>query len=188
VTDRADQADGTAQVVHRGVYWHRDRNGAISFYNTDSEEWVRWRRGMDAPPRPPGWERGTGYGRVARPKWTSPWRTIPMIGAVVIVAIAVWQVTRTSGGQEHKEAAATAGLLGKCLSQHGSLEGHPRYSTTPVDCGSPEAAVKVTRVLPTTPGSPLCPEGTTGFEIPYPGVQYPHVLCLETLHPPQSRP
>jgi hypothetical protein len=108
-----------------------------------------------------------------------------MIGAVVVVLVAIWQVTRTSGGQESKESRATAALQGKCLAQHGTLDGHPRYSATPVPCDSPSASVKVAQVLPTTPGSPVCPAGTTGFEIPYAGVQYPHVLCLQPL-PPRS--
>ena len=180
MTDRSDE--GT-RVVHRGVHWNRDLNGVISFYNTDSKDWVRWERGSDAPPLPPGWSSAGGSGRVARPKWTSPWRIIPMIGAVIVVIVAVWQVTRPSGSQTSKEASATASLLGKCMAQHGSLDGHPRYSTKPVPCDSPDAAVMVVQVLPTTPGSPLCPAGTTGFELPYAGVSHPHVLCLKPVHP-----
>jgi len=171
-------AEGT-RAVHRGVHWYKDPVGTISFYNTDSEEWVTWRRGADAPPMPPEWEKtAAAKGRPPRPRWTSPWRLIPLIGAAVVVVVAIWQVTRTSTGQESKETVATAALLGKCLSRHGSLDGHPRYSSKPVPCDSPSASVKVAEVLPTTPGSPACPAGTTGFEIPYAGVQYPHVLCL----------
>ncbi|MBV9662196.1 MAG: hypothetical protein JO337_13665, partial [Acidimicrobiales bacterium] len=57
-----------------------------------------------------------------------------------------------------------------------------RYSTNTVPCSSPQAAVKVTDVLPTTPGSPSCPAGTTGMELGYAGVTHPHVLCVQPLH------
>jgi hypothetical protein len=102
---------------------------------------------------------------------------------VAAVVLAIVQVLRPSGDQVTKEAKASEAMLGKCLAQHGTVNGHPRYSSTPVPCDSADAAVKVVKVIPSTPGSPLCPDGTTGVELLYNGVQYPHIECVQPLHP-----
>ena len=119
--------------------------------------------------------------RPAWPSWKSRWRLIPvlLIGAVLIVAVV--QVLNPGGNQVAKEQSKSAALLGKCLAAHGTAEGHPKYSSTPVACDSPTASVKVVKVLPSTPGSPLCPTGTTGVELPYPGVRYPHIECVQAV-------
>ncbi len=170
------------ETTHRGVRWRREPGGPTSFYDDDGGRWIEWRPGVDAPPRPPGWQAPEGVWRVRRPRWLSPWRLVPLAIAVFIVVVAVLQVTRPSGSAAKKEATASAALLGKCLAQHGTAEGHPKYSTTPVPCSSPQAAVKVVEVVPTTPGSPLCPSGTTPVEMTYLGVRYPHVECLRPVH------
>jgi hypothetical protein len=100
---------------------------------------------------------------------------------LIVVIIAAVQALRPSGNQVHAEASATAALLGKCLAQNGTAEGHPKYSSRPVPCTSPTAAAQVVRVIPSTPGSPLCPAGTTGVELPYAGVKYPHILCIQAV-------
>lgn len=102
-----------------------------------------------------------------------------MAVTVLVVVIAVIQVMHPSASNVKNEAAATSALLGKCLAQHGSAEGHPKYSPDPVACGSRSASVKVVQVVPSSPGSPPCPPGSTGFELPYPGVQYLHILCVK---------
>ena len=114
-----------------------------------------------------------------RPAWRSRWRLIPLVLIVVVLIIAVVQGLRPSGSQAHKEAHATAALLDKCLAQDGTADGHPKYSATPVPCDSPTAAVQVVDVVPSTPGSPVCPSRATGVVLPYPGVRYPHILCIE---------
>ena len=140
---------------------------------------------MDAPPPPPGWEPANttspGPGRPLRPGWRTPWRWVPLAVTVLVVVVAVVQVLKPSGNNVKKEAEATAALLGKCLAQTGTAEGHPKYSANPVPCTSASASVKVVQVVPSTPGSPACPTGTAGFERLYEGVQYPHILCLESL-------
>jgi hypothetical protein len=168
---------GAEETVHRGIRWQRSENGSIRFYDPDGEKWVDWSPGVDAPPRPPGW----GLSRPARPGWRTPWRLIPVVVTVIVVIIALVQVLRPSSHAAKDEAAATAAMLGKCLSQNGTENGHPRFSPTPVPCSSPSAAVKVVQVVPSNPGSPVCPAGTTGYEQLYPGVQYPHILCLQTV-------
>ncbi|MGH9057655.1 MAG: LppU/SCO3897 family protein [Acidimicrobiales bacterium] len=167
------------ETTHRGVLWRRDREGRASFYDADGERWVRWAPGVDAPPVPPGWAGRRRIGQVERPQWRSPWRIVPLVIIAVVIVAALVQVLRPSTGQTKKEAAASAALLGKCLAQDGTANGHPKYSATPVSCASPQAAVKVLKVIPSTPGSPLCPNGLTGVELPYAGVRYLHVECVE---------
>jgi hypothetical protein len=101
----------------------------------------------------------------------------------IVVVIAVVQALRPAGNQVKKEAAAAAALAQKCLAQHGTEGGHPKYSSKPVSCSSPTAAVEVVQVIPTTPGSPPCPAGTAGVLLPYAGVQYPHILCVRPIRP-----
>jgi hypothetical protein len=108
---------------------------------------------------------------------------VPLLLTVVVVVIAVVQALRPSANQVHKEVTATAALLGTCLAQHGTAEGHPKYSAKSVACSAPTASVRVVEVLPSTPGSPLCPPATTGVELPYPGVQHPHILCVQPVRP-----
>jgi len=165
------------QTLHRGISWYRDEHGRTSFYDGDLERWVTWERGVDAPPPPPGWGGG-----LVRPRWTTGWRVVPVLLTVAVVVIAVVQVLRPAGDQVQKEAKASAALLGTCLAQNGTALGHPKYSSTPVSCQSAKATVKVVKVLPSTPGSPLCPADTTGVELPYTGVRYPHIECVQSVH------
>ena len=168
---------GVEETVHRGISWQRSADGSIRFYDPDGEKWVDWAPGIDAPPRPPGWE--SSGGRPPRPGWRTPWRLVPLAVTVLVVVIALFQVLSPSSNAVKKEAVASAATLGKCLAQRGTENGHPRYAPDPVPCPSPSAAVKVVEVVPSNPGSPLCPSGTIGYEELYPGVQYPHVLCLQ---------
>jgi hypothetical protein len=170
------------ETVHRGVRWRRDAAGALSFFDTDGERWVRWAPGVDAPPVPPGW--GSAGGRVQRPPFLSKWRLVPLVLVVGAVVVAVIQAERPAGNQTSREASASAALLGKCLAQKGTVAGRPAYGSSAVACSSTQASVRVVRVVGTTPGSPLCPAGTTGFELGvFAGVRYPHVVCVAPLHP-----
>jgi hypothetical protein len=162
---------------HRGIRWQRTADGSIRFFDPDGGRWVDWRPGVDAPPRPPGWDLAA-RGRPPRPGWRTRWRLIPLAVTVIVVVIAIVQVLRPSSSAVKNETSATEAMLGKCLAQHGSEGGHPRYSPATVLCSSPSASVKVVQVVPSSPGSPLCPSRTTGYEQLYPGVQYPHILCL----------
>lgn len=177
-------AASVEETTHRGVRWQRHRNGRMRFYDTDGSRWVTWAPGVDAPPRPQGWEDGGGVSGIAsRPGWRSRWRLVPVLLTVVVVIIAFVQVLRPSGNQVHKEAAATAALLGTCLAQHGTAEGHPKYAAKPVACTASTASVRVVKVIPSTPGSPLCPAATTPMELPFGGVRYLHILCIQPVRP-----
>jgi hypothetical protein len=166
------------RTTHKGVHWWRDRSGRVSFYDDDAGKWVRWSAGGDAPPLPPKWQLLGVPTRVTRPGWRSPWRIVPAVLIVAAVVIAILQVTLPSTSNAAKEAKAAEALLGKCLPNHGSGLG-----SKPVPCDAKQAAVKVVLVLPTTPGSPLCPSGTHGTYLPYAGVRYLHVECVVPVPP-----
>ncbi len=176
-------------VRHKGVRWHRAPNGVVRWWNEDLNQWVRWRPGADAPPRPPDWEVGGGSAggpatnKAARAGWRSPYRWAPLALIAFVVVVGLAQATRGSGGQDAAETKASAKLAGQCLHQNGMADGHPKYSATGVACGSSGANVRVVRVLPGTPGAPLCPAAETGLSLPYPGVRYPHVECVLPVHP-----
>jgi hypothetical protein len=156
------------------VHWWRDRTGRVSFYDGDGERWVRWTADGDTPPLPPKWQMLGVPTRVTRPGWQSPWRIIPAVLVVVAVVVAILQTVAPSGSNTSKEARASAALLGRCLARSGS-----GFKAAPVACTSAEAAVKVVSVIPSTPGSPLCPSATRAVEIPYAGVKYLHIECVE---------
>jgi hypothetical protein len=167
------------ETTYRGIRWRQNADRGISFFDPDGDRWVQWHPGGDAPPRPPGWSSE----RVARPPRWSRWRVIPLLLVLGAVGVAVVQVMRPSGNQVVKEEKAAQAMLGKCLAQHGTVNGHPRYSSSPVACDSAEAAVTVVKVIPSTPGSPLCPSGTTAVELLLNGVRYPHIECVEAVRP-----
>ena len=169
----------SSRTTHKGVHWHRDEQGNVSFYDASSAKWVRWRAGGDAPPLPPRWQILGVPTRVARPGWRSPWRIVPAVLIIAAVVIAVLQSVLPSSNNTAKEATASAALLGKCLAKAGSHG----FSADPVPCSSPKASVKVVKVVASNPGSPLCPTGTTGVELPYPGVRYLHIECVASVPP-----
>jgi hypothetical protein len=169
------------EVEHRGVRWQRAPNGAVRWRDTEEGEWVRYRRGDDAPPRPPGWEPRKGLlpagVTVDRPSWRTPYRIVPVVLIVAVLVVGAVQALSGSGGQAKAETKAADALVGKCLVSSGFSDGRPTYSAHAVACGSVGALVKVTEVLPGTPGSPSCPQGTTPVVLAFPGVRYPHQLC-----------
>lgn len=173
MSDERGEARQGDRTVHRGVHWYRDRRGNVSFYDRSTESWVRWTRGGDTPPLPPKWQLLGVPTKVTRPGWRSPWRLLPAALILVAVVIAVIQALLPSSSQAAKEAKAAAALQGRCLEKSGS-----GFSSKAVACTDPRAAVKVVRVLPSTPGSPTCPSGTRGTELAYPGVTHPHILCV----------
>jgi len=163
------------------VSWRRNPDGAVGWYNEGQDRWVRWRPGGDAPPLPPRWvSEGLAVPppRVSRARWRSPYRLVPIVLVVGVCVIGILQATRSNPNPVASEKAAAAKLVGRCLSQKGTAEGHPAYSSSPVSCELPVAAVKVVEVLSGTPGSPRCPAAMTAVRLTYPGVRYPHVECV----------
>jgi hypothetical protein len=169
-----------SRTTHKGVHWYRDGAGNVSFYDQSGGEWVRWAPGKDAPPLPPRWQLLGVPTRVTRPGWRSPWRLLPAALVVAAVIYAVLQAVLPSPGNAAKEARAAQALLGKCLAGNG----HGGLSASPVPCNSATATVRVVAVVPSTPGSPPCPAGTTPTYLPYPGVRYLHIECAAKLAKP----
>lgn len=161
------------ETTHKGVRWRRDDAGHVSFYDQSGGRWVDWAPGVDAPPLPPKWHLLGVPTRVARPGWRSPWRIVPAVLVVGAIVVAIFQTVLPSSNNAAKEAKTSAALLGKCLEK-----GSHGFSSKPVPCSSPKAAVKVAQVISSTPGSPLCPPGSTGVELVYPGVRYLHIECV----------
>lgn len=161
------------RALHKGIHWWRDEQGRVSFFDPDAEEWRPWRAGGDAPPLPPKWQILGVPTKVTRPGWRSPRRIVPVALVAAAVAIAIYQSVAPSSSNAAKEAKAAEALQGKCLARNNS-----GFSGTPVPCSSSKAAVKVVTVIPSTPGSPLCPTGTRGVELAYPGVKYLHIECV----------
>jgi hypothetical protein len=106
---------------------------------------------------------------------------VPVALTVVIVALGVYQATRSRPDPVRSEARAAEALLGRCLAQNGTSAGHPRYAPAPVSCQASDAAVKVVSVLAGTPGAPSCAPGTTSVQLSAAGVHYPHVECVTAL-------
>jgi len=151
-------------VTHRGIRWQRAASGRMRWWNDDLGRWVNFRPGADAPPRPPGWE-APPKPVLARPKWRSPYRIVPIVVVAVVVVVGLVQALRSNQPVTSaiKQAAA---LQGKCLRQTGTVHGSPAYSRAPVPCGVPDAAVKVVAVVANPAGSPgsgslrPCPPGS----------------------------
>lgn len=161
------------RALHKGIHWWRDTQGRVSFYDPDAEQWRRWAPGGDAPPLPPRWQLLGVPTRATRPGWRSPRRIVPAVLVLAAVGVAIYQSVAPSASNTAKEAKAAEALDGKCLARS-----HSGFSAVPVPCQSSAAAVKVVAVIPSTPGSPLCPAGTRGVELAYPGVRYLHIECV----------
>jgi hypothetical protein len=195
----------TQEVVHRGVTWRRSSAGRVTWYNEGLRRWVTWLPGSDAPPLPEGWEKSavvsarratpTRVGRpapvseadtepgaganamAARPSMRSPYRLVPLVIFIAIIALAVYQATATSSASPQQKAQAYA-LSGRCLARNGGSRSAPSYSPTPVSCASSRAAVKVVDVVEPKGTVVRCPAGTDVAQILLAGVRGEPFECL----------
>jgi hypothetical protein len=100
---------------------------------------------------------------------TSPYRLVPLLIAVLVVAIALWQASRPPARATQADIAAAQALRGQCLHRQGGTRSAPVYSPTPVSCRSAGASVRVVAVLvPGQLGS--CPAGSDVIEVLRAGV------------------
>ena len=103
----------------------------------------------------------------SRKPMTSPYRLVPLLIAVLVVAVALWQATRPPTHATQADIAAAQALRGECLQRQGTKLAS--YSPTPVACRSGAATVKVVGVLvPGRPGS--CPAGSAVIQVLHVGV------------------
>ena len=110
---------------------------------------------------------------------TSPYRWVPLLVALAIVAVAVYQATRPPAHASTQDVATAEALKGKCLAPQGA--GSATYSTVPVSCAGAGAAVRVVAVvLPST--HITCPKGSLVAQLARPGVAGEPFECLEELH------
>ncbi|MGA3220577.1 MAG: hypothetical protein ABSE77_16085 [Acidimicrobiales bacterium] len=185
-------AAGT-EVVHRGVRWRRSASRRVSWFNEGMGRWVVWAPGSDAPPLPPDYaasgdavagapvqtqpaETAVGVERrrpvdamSGRKPMTSPYRLAPLLIAVLVIAIALWQATRPPAHATQADIAAAQALKGKCLRQQGGTRSAPVYSPTPITCQSAGASVRVVTVL--VPGrAGTCPVDSAVVQVLQAGV------------------
>ncbi len=112
-----------------------------------------------------------------RKPMTSPYRLVPLLVAVLIVAFALWQATRPPAHATQADIAAAQALRGQCLQRHGGTKVAPAYSPTPVACSSRGASVKVVGVLvPGQAGS--CPTGSAVIQVLLVGVTGEPTECV----------
>lgn len=196
------------EAVHRGIRWRRSVGGTITWLNENRGRWVTWYPGTDAPPLPPGWEAEAASfpapggptpapggptpapgpapsagGGIERPPMRSAYRLLPVLIALGIVAVAVWQGTHPALKATPQDIAQARALDGRCLTRSGGTAAQPKYAPTPVSCSSSQAVVKVVEVL--VPGAKgqarHCPPGDGAVRVVEAGVQGEPVECTAPL-------
>jgi len=180
------EAAPTSEVVHRGVRWRRSPSGRALWFNEGLNRWVLWELGSDAPPLPPSWEPDElapaagpppANAMATRASMRSPYRIVPLVIALIIVAVAFWEATRPPGRATKADIAAAEALKGQCLVKEGGKPESPLLSPTPVKCSEAKAYAKVVAVLvPGHPGS--CPPGSAVVQVLQTGVVGEPSECL----------
>jgi len=171
----------------------------MSWFNDGLRRWVVWAPGSDAPPLPPGWVAGPGTPRPPgpdarpqpapatppvdamsrRPSMRSPYRLVPLLITVFIIAIAVWQATRPPARATNGDIAAAEALKGECLARTGGTTAAPDYSPVPVSCAAGNASVKVVAVVVLGSGRPVsCPQGSIVVQVLEPNVKGEPSECV----------
>jgi hypothetical protein len=108
---------------------------------------------------------------------TSPYRLVPLLIALVIVAVAVYQAARPPAHASQADVRAAEELVGKCLE---AGNGPGTYSPAPVSCASATAKVKVVAVV--LPGRrSTCPHKALVAQVAKPGVVGEPFECLKPL-------
>ena len=113
----------------------------------------------------------------------SPYRLVPLLIIVLIVAVAVWQATRPAAHASKADIAAAEALKGECLARDGGTAKAPVYSAAPVSCSAGNASVRVVAVL--VPGSqnPIpCPKGSLVVQVLEPNVVGEPSECVLAVH------
>lgn len=115
-----------------------------------------------------------------RPPMRSPYRLVPLLIALVIVGVAVYQATRPPARATRQDIAAAEAMKGDCLARDGGTPAAPEYATAPVSCSTSGAAVKVVAVVVPGKGG-ACPEHTVLAQLLRVGVVGEPVECLQAV-------
>ncbi len=164
----------TEEVVSRGVRWRRSASGRAVWYNEGLGRWVTWHEGADAPPVPEGWAAVVApAGRTGEPAGAragdamsnrlplrSPFRMVPIVIFLAIIGISLYQALKPPSQATRADISAAMALQGRCLARGGGSAAAPVYSSTPVACSDPTAAVRVVSVVKTTAKVASCPRGS----------------------------
>jgi len=111
----------------------------------------------------------TANAMATRASMRSPFRLVPLVIAVIIVVVALWEATRPPGHATKADIAAAEALKGQCLVREGGKAQFPVLSPTPVKCSEAKAFAKVVAVL--VPGKPgTCPQGSAVVQVLQTGV------------------
>lgn len=100
----------------------------------------------------------------------SPYRLVPLVIALLIVAVAVWQATRPAAHATRSDVAKAQALKGDCLARSGGTAKAPVYSAVPVSCTASDASVRVVAVLVPGSRSVSCPAGSLVVQVLEPNV------------------
>ncbi len=111
----------------------------------------------------------------------SPYRLVPILIALAILAVAVYEAVKPAARATQADIAAAMALRGKCLARGGGSASAPSYSTTPVACSSSQAVVKVVAVVSADARAGSCPRGTEVAVLVNAGVVGEPFECLEKL-------
>ncbi len=111
----------------------------------------------------------------------SPYRLVPILIALAIVGVAVFEAVKPPARATQADIASAMALRGKCLPRGGGTPSAPSYSTSPVACSSPQAVVKVAAVVSADAPAGSCPRGTEVAVLVNPGVVGEPFECLEKL-------
>ena len=167
------------------------------WFNESLRRWVLWSPGSDAPPVPGAWAPDEAADKPGaepadkagaepadamsrRPPMRSPYRLVPIVIGLLIVAAAVYQASRPPAKASRQDIAAAVALRGRCLARTGGTESAPRFSATPVTCTSRDAAVKVLSVFSPSKGDETghCPSSGLVALVVYPTLRGEPFECL----------
>jgi len=107
----------------------------------------------------------------------SPFRIVPIVVVLLVVAAAAYQATRPLAKATKADVAVAESLRGHCLARDGGTSRAPQFLATPVNCSAGSASVKVVNVL--VPGKPgNCPKSALLARVVDAALEGEPVECL----------
>ena len=133
-------------------------SGRVLWFNEGLSRWVLWEAGSDAPPLPRAGSRTEavaappagappGNAMSTRGSMRSPYRIVPLVIAVIVVVLALWEATRPPATPPRPTSPPPRPSRASAFSRKATSPSFPVLSPTPVSCSAPKAYVKVVAVL-----------------------------------------